>query len=220
MVRAFPERVPPTAPNAFSDDDSSVHEANIDRVAAARLSLGCNPPANSHFCPRDRLTRAQLASFLTRAIGLEATTPPPQKPIERVARFTTFFDCCEPRVTNIRVMARAVDEYVVMPGEVFSISRVVGNTTAAKGYVPAGFLVNGEGQCCTVGGGVSQFGTTMFNAVFWGGFEVNTVRPHSGWLSRYPLGIEHTLVYGSIDLRFTNDTTTPSTSRPRRHRPL
>jgi vancomycin resistance protein YoaR len=56
---------------------------------------------------------------------------------------------------------------------------------------------------------VSQFGTTIHNAVFWGGYQIGTFRPHSGWISRYPLGIEHTLVYRAIDFRFTNDTETP-----------
>ncbi len=209
IVRAFPDQVPPDGPDQFGDDTDSVHQSNINRIAAANITLGCNPPANDRYCPRDRVTRAQMATFLTRVLGLESIKPPPQKPIERVSRFTTFHDCCQNRVHNIQTMARAVDGYVVMPGETFSIDRVVGPRTSSKGYLPAPYLINGEGACCAVGGGVSQFGTTIFNAVFWGGYDVVTVRPHSGWISRYPLGIEHTLVYSSIDFRFTNDTTTP-----------
>jgi VanW like protein len=135
------------------------------------------------------------------------------QPIERVARFTTFFDCCQNRVTNIRTMARAVDGTVVLPGETFSIDRVVGRRTSSKGYLPAPYLQNGQGFCCAIGGGVSQFGTTIHNAVFWGGFDVVDFQPHSGWISRYPLGIEATLVYSSIDFKFTNDTPTPVTIR-------
>jgi hypothetical protein len=209
IVRAFPDEVPADAPDAFTDDGDSVHQSNINRIAAANITLGCNPPANDRYCPRDRVTRAQMATFMTRALGLTATKPPPQKPIERVSSFTTFYDCCQNRVTNIQTMARAVDGYVVMPGEMFSIDRVVGPRTSAKGYVPAPYLVNGEGACCAVGGGVSQFGTTIHNAVFWGGYQIDRHQPHSGWISRYPLGIEATLVYNSIDFRFTNDTTTP-----------
>ncbi|HJQ77271.1 MAG TPA: VanW family protein [Acidimicrobiia bacterium] len=133
------------------------------------------------------------------------------QPIERVARFTTFFDCCQNRVTNIRIMARSLDGYVVQPGETFSIDRVVGRRTTAKGYLPAPYLQNGQGFCCAIGGGVSQFGTTIHNAVFWGGFDVVSHKPHSGWISRYPLGIEATLVYSSIDYKFVNDTPTPLT---------
>ena len=134
-------------------------------------------------------------------------------PSERISRFTTFFSCCENRVTNIRTMARAIDGYVVLPGETFSVDRVVGQRTTAKGYVSAPYLQNGVGECCAIGGGVSQFGTTIHNAVFWGGYEVVSHRPHTGWISRYPLGIEATLVYSSIDYQFTNNTPTPLTIR-------
>lgn len=209
LVRSFEELATDGAPDAFDDDNDSVHQNNINRIAAAKVTLGCNPPANDEYCPRDRVSREQMATFLTRVLDLEATKPPPQHPIERVSSFTTYFDCCQPRVTNIRLIARQLDGYVVMPGQTFSVDEVVGPRTTAKGYVPAPYLQNGQGQCCAVGGGVSQFGTTIHNAVFWGGYQVVSHRPHTGWISRYPLGIEATLVYRSIDYKFTNDTVTP-----------
>jgi hypothetical protein len=213
LVRSFPNRVPATAPDAFVDDNSDIHQGNINRIAAAAITLGCNPPTNSRYCPGDPVTRSQMATFLTRALGLQSDKPPPQLPIERVSSFTTFYNCCEDRVTNIRAMARQINGYVVMPGETFSVDRIAGPRTTAKGYVPAPYMQGGQGFCCAVGGGVSQFGTTMHNAVFWGGYKVVDHQPHSGWISRYPLGIEATLVYSSIDYKFTNDTVTPITIR-------
>jgi hypothetical protein len=53
----------------FSDDDNSVHEADINRIAAAGITVGCNPPENDEFCPEDTVTRAQAASFFVRALG-------------------------------------------------------------------------------------------------------------------------------------------------------
>ncbi|HEX6286995.1 MAG TPA: VanW family protein, partial [Acidimicrobiia bacterium] len=209
LVRAFPELLLETAPDVFTDDGDSVHHTNINRIAAERITLGCNPPDNDNFCPDEGVSRAQMATFLTRALKLQAVKPPAQFPIERVSRFTTFYDCCQPRVTNIRRMAAEVDGYVVMPGETFSIDQVVGPRTSSGGYVPAPYLQNGQGRCCAIGGGVSQFGTTIHNAVFWGGYQIDDHRPHTGWISRYPLGIEATLVYSSIDFKFTNDTVTP-----------
>ena len=209
LARAFPDQVASTTEDFFTDDDTNQHEADINLIAAAGITKGCNPPDNDLYCPSNEVTRAQMASFIARVLGLQPMVPPPQFPIERVSRFTTFFDCCQNRVTNIKLMARAVDGYVVMPGETFSIDQVVGPTTEAKGYLPAPFLVNGEGQCCAIGGGVSQFGTTIHNAVFWAGYQIDKHKPHSGWISRYPLGIEATLVYNAIDYRFTNDTETP-----------
>lgn len=53
----------------FSDDDGSVFEGDIDRLAAAGVTRGCNPPLNTRFCPNDRVSRGQMAAFLHRALG-------------------------------------------------------------------------------------------------------------------------------------------------------
>ncbi len=54
----------------FTDDDDSVHEANIETMAAAGITRGCNPPVNDLFCPQDTFTRGQGAAFLYRAFNL------------------------------------------------------------------------------------------------------------------------------------------------------
>lgn len=52
----------------FTDDDSSIFEDAIDRLATAGVTRGCNPPANDMFCPDDNMTRGQLAAFIRRAL--------------------------------------------------------------------------------------------------------------------------------------------------------
>lgn len=54
--------------NPFVDDDKSIFEADIERLAAAGITKGCNPPANDRFCPDGRVTRGQMAAFLVRAL--------------------------------------------------------------------------------------------------------------------------------------------------------
>ena len=54
---------------SFSDDNGSVHEANIEAIAAAGITTGCRKGAD-HFCPTDPVSREQMASFLVRALGL------------------------------------------------------------------------------------------------------------------------------------------------------
>jgi hypothetical protein len=51
----------------FTDDDESVFESDIERLAAAGVTRGCNPPANTLFCPNEVVTRGQMAAFLRRA---------------------------------------------------------------------------------------------------------------------------------------------------------
>jgi vancomycin resistance protein YoaR len=121
-----------------------------------------------------------------------------------VAEFTTYHGCCEDRVTNIHLIADAVDGTLVLPGETFSLNGHVGERTAEKGYLPAGSIVAGE-IVDTLGGGTSQFTTTMYNAVFWGGYQDVDHKPHSYYFSRYPEGVEATLFWRSIDLAFRNN---------------
>ena len=58
----------------FSDDNESIFEDSIERLAEAGITLGCNPPTNDRFCPDSRVTRGQMAAFLTRALSLPAAS--------------------------------------------------------------------------------------------------------------------------------------------------
>jgi len=55
--------------DSFVDDDGSVFESDIEALAAAGITAGCNPPVNDLFCPDDGVTRGQMAAFLARAVG-------------------------------------------------------------------------------------------------------------------------------------------------------
>jgi WD40-like Beta Propeller Repeat/S-layer homology domain len=63
-----------TPPDAFVDDESSTHELNINRIAAAGITSGCNPAAHL-YCPTANVRRDEMASFLSRALGLTGTPP-------------------------------------------------------------------------------------------------------------------------------------------------
>ena len=122
-----------------------------------------------------------------------------------VSQYTTYHDCCAARVTNIQLFADRVNDALVPPGETFSLNRHVGERTEEDGFVEAGTLLRGE-LIDTVGGGVSQFATTFYNAVFWGGYEDITHKTHSFHFTRYPEGIEATINWPEVDLVFRNDT--------------
>jgi hypothetical protein len=55
--------------NLFVDDNGSIFEKAIDRLGAAGVTQGCNPPDNDRFCPNDFVTRGQMATFLKRAFS-------------------------------------------------------------------------------------------------------------------------------------------------------
>lgn len=83
-VFAHPDYVPPPVEwpssyaaglggweGSFRDDDGTMFEEEIEKLAEAGITSGCNPPANDLFCPGDAVTRGQMAAFLVRALGLE-----------------------------------------------------------------------------------------------------------------------------------------------------
>jgi len=127
---------------------------------------------------------------------------------EVVGEFTTGGFAADSGV-NIRVVAEKVNGAVVKPGQTFSLNGYTGPRTAKQGYVEAGIIENGApGKA--VGGGISQFATTLYNASYFAGMTDAGHTEHSYYISRYPAAREATVFQnpdGSsvIDLKFTND---------------
>jgi hypothetical protein len=199
----------------YVDDDTSIFEGDISRATDAGIATGCD---TNRYCPGAPMLRKTMAEFLGRARGLEPNVPPPLPiPTTLLAEFTTYYSACaDPcRVTNIQLISDTVNGVVVQPGQVFSVNETVGQRTVEKGYVAAGAIIGGVVYCCdspiNIGGGTSQFATTLYNAVFFAGLEDVEHRPHSLYFSRYPMGREATLNYTSPDLKFRNNTTLPVT---------
>ncbi len=63
--------LPSTSTDFFTDDNGSVHEANINKIAAAGITVGCG---GTNFCPNGLVTRAQMATFLSRGYELPSTS--------------------------------------------------------------------------------------------------------------------------------------------------
>jgi len=70
--------LPASDENRFTDDDGSVHQSAIQALAAAGVTLGCNPPDNDRYCPDSPVTRAEMATFLARALDYPIISPPPR----------------------------------------------------------------------------------------------------------------------------------------------
>lgn len=127
---------------------------------------------------------------------------------DEVSKFSTSYSSSPNRDNNLRVASKKVSGTVVQPGEQFSLNKTLGQRTAGNGYKPAGVISEGQMKE-DFGGGVSQVSTTLFNAAFFAGFELDEHKAHSRYISRYPEGRETTLDWSSIDLKFTNKSKTP-----------
>jgi vancomycin resistance protein YoaR len=124
--------------------------------------------------------------------------------VRLVGSFTTRHPCCQKRVDNIHRIASLVDGLVVEPGQTVSLNEVVGPRTHKNGFVLAPGIEDGE-MVDTMGGGVSQFATTFFNALFHAGYDIIERQPHSYWFPRYPMAHEATLSWPKPDIIFKND---------------
>lgn len=127
---------------------------------------------------------------------------------EQVATFTTNHAAGQPRVTNIHLIADLIRGQVLKPGDTFSVNQFVGERTREKGFVVDGVIQDGKFDE-SVGGGISQFATTLFNAAFFAGLEFPEYQSHSLYISRYPYGREATLSYPKPDLQIRNQSPHP-----------
>ena len=125
--------------------------------------------------------------------------------VEKVSSFTTQYSCCVGRVTNIQKFAEIVNGNWIKPGGRLSLNETVGRRTEEKGFVPGGFISKGH-LVEDIGGGVSQFATTIFNAAVRAGLDFEYYQAHSIYFDRYPYGLEATISYPRPDLVITNPT--------------
>ncbi|MGO3775517.1 MAG: VanW family protein [Corynebacterium casei] len=109
---------------------------------------------------------------------------------------------------NIELTAQMVNGAVVSPGDTFSLNGYTGPRGTAQGFVESGIIIDGHAGTA-VGGGISQFATTLYNASYFGGMTDVAHTPHSYYISRYPAGREATVYEGAIDLQFKNDSDYP-----------
>ncbi|MGW5308788.1 VanW family protein [Nocardia thailandica] len=125
---------------------------------------------------------------------------------EVIGQFTTG-GFSGPSGVNIRTVAAKVDGAVVKPGDTFSLNEFTGPRGVAEGYVESGIIDKGR-PSKAVGGGISQFATTLYNAAYFAGMEDAGHTEHSYYISRYPAAREATVFDGAIDLKFTNTAAT------------
>jgi vancomycin resistance protein YoaR len=123
---------------------------------------------------------------------------------EKMSSFTVNFEPAPYRTTNIARAVELINGSVISPGETWSFNRTVGERTEANGFVD-GVMILDDQYTKAPGGGVSAVATTIFNALFFAGLKPVEHGAHSFYIERYPEGREATVAWGSLDLKFTND---------------
>jgi vancomycin resistance protein YoaR len=176
-----------------SSDGEGVAAADLAQVLTATLAL----PEGSREAD---LTIAPLPASLTtreaRGLGVKRV----------VSSYTQYFPYAAYRVTNIGVAGEKIDGTVLEPGEVFSLNDVVGERTPENGFVKGYVIASGNRLVEDYGGAVSTITTATWHTAFYAGMTRLEQRAHGYWISRYTAGLEATVSWGYLDLRFRNDT--------------
>ena len=188
-------------------DASFRFEGGKPVVVPSKAGVGLDPKKMA-----EQLVPVITKSGDARAISVEATAVQPEFTTkdaealgikEKIGGYTTEYPHADYRNTNQAEAARRINGVILQPGETFSFNDIVGERTAANGFV-SGFVINGGVFREELGGGVSQVATTAYNAAFFAGLDDVEHHPHAFYIDRYPVGREATIYYGSLDLRFRN----------------
>lgn len=118
--------------------------------------------------------------------------------------YTTKVSGTAVRKNNVRLAGVKCNNVIVLPGEEFSYNQTVGKRTTAAGFGAAGAYVNGE-TVDTVGGGICQSSSTIYNAVLLANLQITERTNHSYVSSYVPLGQDATVSWGSLDFKFKNN---------------
>lgn len=112
------------------------------------------------------------------------------------------------RTTNIRLACKAINGYILKPGETFSYNKVVGQRTEERGFMPAGAYV-GNDTVQEIGGGICQVASTLYYCTLQAELEVVERTEHRFAPWYIPWGMDATIYWGSLDYRFRNNTNYP-----------
>ncbi|WP_413451104.1 VanW family protein [Georgenia phoenicis] len=162
----------------------------VDAVAAAAVSSS------------DRTARATLVEVEPEFTVADAEA---LGVVEVVSEFSTPFHNDPQRTRNLVVGAEKISNTLIKPGETFSLIEALGPITREQGFVSSGVVVDGL-ETSGMGGGLSQVSTTVFNAAYFAGMQLDEFQTHSHHYPRYPEGREATVYTPSVDLKWTNTT--------------
>lgn len=152
----------------------------------------------------------------TEVLNLEIQVTEPEGSAEELANikdllgsFTTSFSTSgSNRCKNVSSGASHINGTVLYPGEEFSAYETVSPFTEANGYAMAGSYLNGE-VVDSMGGGICQVSTTLYNAVLRAELNVTERSPHSMTVHYVDLSEDAAIAGTYKDFKFVNSTEYP-----------
>lgn len=126
-----------------------------------------------------------------------------------IATYTTRYDASNyNRSNNLAIAAKKINGTILMPDEIFSYNKVVGARTIEAGYKEAGAYAGG-GVVQSVGGGICQISSTIYNTALLANLEIVDRSNHQFQTSYVSASRDATVSWGSLDFKFKNTRSYP-----------
>lgn len=141
------------------------------------------------------------------AVAKEEKEATPQTPTEvQIATYTTtLYDKEQTRIDNINLAISKLNGVIIENGAEFSFNNTIGPMNEGNGFKKAtGFDSNGK-KIKISGGGICQISSTLYNCALIAGFDITERHPHSRRVYYVPKDKDATILYGSLDLKFVNN---------------
>lgn len=116
---------------------------------------------------------------------------------------TTYDESDKDRVQNLKVAAERCN-MILYPGDEFSYNKALGTRTIANGFAPGHSFAGGR-VVTTIGGGICQVSSTLYNVVLMADLEVTNRVAHGMYVEYVEPSLDATVVDGAIDFKFKND---------------
>ena len=126
---------------------------------------------------------------------------------EQLSSFRQDFDYMPYREINVAQASKYLDGIILKPGEIFSMNQTIKERTSQNGYIKGIYIGEGGRFAYGLGGGVSIITSATWTAAFYAGLERIEQRAHSVHIARYTPGLEATVSWPKLDLKFRNNTT-------------
>ena len=123
---------------------------------------------------------------------------------DQLATFSTIYDASATnRAYNVELATKKINGTIIRPGETFSYNKTVGSRTIEAGWKEGTAYISGK-VVPSVGGGVCQVSSTLYNAALLANLEITERTNHTFTVDYVAASRDATVYYGSLDFCFKN----------------
>lgn len=192
--------------NLFSNENNNPSE-QAKNLNDNNVNKNNNNNSNNNNSDKSEQSNDNTNDKPATAVAKEEKETAPQTPTEvQIATYTTtLYDKEQTRIDNINLAISKLNGVIIENGAEFSFNNTIGPMNEGNGFKKAtGFDSNGK-KIKISGGGICQISSTLYNCALIAGFDITERHPHSRRVYYVPKDKDATILYGSLDLKFVNN---------------